>query len=328
LSHVLLLCLNPDWEHFYGILSGEPMAYYLYAIRNEPRQVFYSTRQHPQGNLPSGNNVKYGYIYNQGKIRWYFRLINMYESISNIPFNEKDSIPPFREGYTEHVCWYLITDLKRLSEEYSNRISRFRKSGTFHFLTGFTLLRNGKTKKLKTANLNAAICKTSFRAPHEKDFDESIVDPVRDIVKTDLRSSKLLERTVERAFVLRLLERGNYPVDGKYETIDWCAEQPVFEERSRYDLVFRLKESQRYVAVEFKRGNHEEELGAINQLSGYIEELKKDKRIGKDAVILPRIVCEHRSKEIVKNAKEVLGPMAEVEEYQLSLTFSHENLGV
>jgi hypothetical protein len=40
------------------------------------------------------------------------------------------------------------------------------------------------------ANLNAVICRTSFPAPQEKDFDESILDPIRNIVKTDLRSSK------------------------------------------------------------------------------------------------------------------------------------------
>jgi hypothetical protein len=65
---VLVLCMNPDWKHHYGILSGEPMAYYLFARRNEGK-VFFSTHHAPWGDLQRKGEVRNGYIYSDGKIR-------------------------------------------------------------------------------------------------------------------------------------------------------------------------------------------------------------------------------------------------------------------
>jgi hypothetical protein len=170
--------------------------------------------------------------------------------------------------------------------------------------------------------MNAAICSSSI-SPSEKDFDQDMCDPVGHIVRTDLRNSSLRESTIERAFVLKLLETGRYHVNGKSEEVVWLAEQLVLTERNRYDLVFKLKDSERYVAVEFKRGDHGEEMEAVDQLAQYIEQICVKKRL-EPSVILPRIVCEHRSKNLVTKARNVLGPEAEVSEYHLSISFDHE----
>ena len=37
---VLLLCMNPDSGHRYGVLSGDPMAYYLFSLKAD-RKVFF-----------------------------------------------------------------------------------------------------------------------------------------------------------------------------------------------------------------------------------------------------------------------------------------------
>lgn len=326
---VLVLCMNPHSEHMYGILSGDPMAYYLFSLKHETK-VFFSVHSLAWGDLEKEPNIKDGYIYNQGKLRWHFFLDSFYESVDEVRGSGKRSyIPPYRIGYEGHKRWYLLSNMRELRSEYYEKISEKIFEKNFVRLKRFKFYVRGSNeiKPLQTNRLNAAICKTSVLPPTKEDVKREIRDPneiIENLIRTDLRESRLLEETIERAYLLKLLTRGTYPTDRGSETVVWLTDQRVLERtRKRYDVAFRLKESGRYVAVEFKRG---EGFSAMQQLKDYIEELKREENIQLDASLLPRIVCEHRSEDLLMKARDVLGSLVDVEEYHLNITFSHERI--
>jgi hypothetical protein len=324
---VLILCMNPHAEHMYGILSGDPMAYYLFSLKHD-RKVFFSTHSLPWGNLKKEGNVKHGYIYNRGKLRWYFLLESNFGSLQDVRRAGLECyVPPYRIGYKGHKRWYLLRNVRQLKSQYSDEISKKILENNFSRLKNFKFYVRGDdaVKHLQTSQLNAAICETSMQPPPEEDMEKEIIDPeenVEHLIRTDLIQSKLLEETIERAYLLKLLIRGNFPTEHGNETVVWLTRQRVLERtKGRYDVAFQLNESRRYVAIEFKKG---EGWDAVNQLAGYIGELRREEGIDQKVEVLPRIVCEHRSDELVNEARRVLGPLADVEEYHLNIKFSHE----
>lgn len=273
--------MNPHSEHAYGILSGDPMAYYLFSQKHE-RKVFFSTRYRPWGDLKKEPDIEDGYIYNRGKLKWHFSLNSLYKSLAALKTAGLERyVPPYRIGYESHERWFLLSNLQQLKSEYCNKLSEKIRGKNLVRLKRFKYYVRGdnEVKRLLTNQLNAAVCETSVQPPSKEDIEEIMWTPMQivdNLIRTDIRQSKLHEETIERAYLLKLLIRGTYPTKHGDETVVWLTNQRVLERtRERYDVAFRLKESGRYVAVEFKRG---EGADAIEQLKGYIKELRREHR--------------------------------------------------
>lgn len=67
--------------------------------------------------------------------------------------------------------------------------------------------------------------------------DESLIDPVSYILRTDLRQDRLQEATIEKAFVFELLKTGKYQIDGTEETVELLAEQGIEVKRVTQDTI-------------------------------------------------------------------------------------------
>lgn len=203
----------------------------------------------------------------------------------------------FRQVYFDEpddsFCWVLIKNIRRIGSPYQKKLVQ----KTQYQIPSFKRAVGNEVRTITTQDFMQGGAVFSCEYPkHDKikiiDYHANTVTDLylKELFLSKDISARLKEHAVQLAFALKLMQ------DNKWSLVM----EKQLQNKERIDMLF--KEGNDLVAVEIKRSDNDD---PVNQLKGYIRQLRKNRTIAnKYGRIKGVVLCGRASSEMKAQAKK------------------------